>query len=93
MISVSGGPAASDGFPTIRSLATFPGPILLIASEDDWAFPKGTSAAIATAHQGNDTLLVVPGNGHALALIWGHPPEEGQVYAAIDSYLAQMLPK
>ena len=93
VLSVSGGPSASDGFPTVRSLATFPGPILLITSEDDWAFPKGTSAAIAAAHQGENTLLVVPGNGHALALVWQHPPEEGQVYAAIDAYLARVLPK
>ncbi len=91
VISVSGGPSQSDGFPTVRSLATFPGPILLITSEYDWVFPTGTGAAIAAAHHGEDTLVVVPGNGHALALVWRHPPEEGQVYAAIDSYLARVL--
>lgn len=91
VISVSGGPSASDGFPTVRSLATFRGPILLISSEEDWVFPTGTSAAIAAAHQGEDTLFVVPGNSHALAMVWRLAPEKGQVYAAIDSFLARVL--
>src|SRR5215475_5011583 len=35
VISVSGGPSPSEGFPTIRSLAAFRGPILLVSSKDD----------------------------------------------------------
>ena len=91
VISVSGGPSPSEGFPTIRSLATYPGPILLITSKEDWVFPRGTSAAIAAAHRGPDTLLVVPGSDHALAMVLDAPPEERQVYAAIDSFLARVL--
>ena len=90
VISVSGGPSPEEGFPTIRSLATYPGPILLISSKDDWVFPRGTSAAIAAAHHGPNTLLVVPGNEHALALLQDAPVRQ-QIYAAVDSFLARVL--
>ncbi len=53
-------------------------------------FPPGTSAAIAAAHHGPDTLLVVPGSEHALALLLDAPAER-QIYAAIDSFLARVL--
>ena len=90
VISISGGPSPEEGFPTIRSLATYPGPILLISSENDWVFPHGTTAAIAAAHHGPNTLLVVPGNGHALVLL-DDASLRRQIYAAIDTFLARVL--
>jgi dienelactone hydrolase len=89
VISISGGPSASEGFPTIRSLAAFPGPILLVSGKDDPVFPPGTSAAIAAAHRGPETLLIVPGSEHALALLDG--PSARQIYTAIDAFLARVL--
>lgn len=89
VISISGGPSPSEGFPTIRSLAAFRGPILLVSSKDDPVFPPGTSAAIAAAHHGPDTLLVVPGYEHALELLDG--PYSQRIYTAIDTFLARLL--
>jgi pimeloyl-ACP methyl ester carboxylesterase len=89
VLSVSGGPSAFEGFPTIRSVADYRGPILLISSKDDPVFRPGTSAAIAAAHRGPDTLLLVPGTDHALALLHGRFAR--RIYAAIDSFLARVL--
>jgi dienelactone hydrolase len=89
VFSVSGGPSSSEGFPSIESLATFHGPILLIASQDDPVFPPGTSRAIAAAHDGQETVLIVPGSAHALALLDG--PDGTRIRAAIDDFLKQVL--
>jgi pimeloyl-ACP methyl ester carboxylesterase len=89
VISISGGPSPSEGFPTIRSLAAFRGPILLVSSKDDPVFPPGTSAAIAAAHHGPDTLLMVPGSEHALELLNG--PYSHPITRAIDAFLARLL--
>jgi len=89
VISISGGPSPSEGFPTIRSLAAFRGPVLLVSSKDDPVFPPGTSAAIAAAHHGPDTLLVVPGYEHALQLLDG--PYSHRINTAIDAFLARLL--
>jgi pimeloyl-ACP methyl ester carboxylesterase len=90
VFSVSGGPSAVEGFPTVASLSAYRGPILLVSSVDDAVFPSGTSAAIAAAHAGAETVLLVPGSAHALALL--SDPEGGRVQAAIDRFLAQALP-
>lgn len=89
VFSVSGGPSASEGFPTVDSLSKFRGPILLISSQDDPVFPVGTSAAIAAAHAGSETVLVVPGQAHALALLRG--ADATRVQAALDAFLGQVL--
>ena len=89
VISISGGPSPSEGFPTIRSLAAFRGPILLVSSKDDPVFPPGTSAVIAAAHPGPDTLLVVPGSEHALQLLDG--PYSHRINTAIGAFLARLL--
>jgi len=89
VISVSGGPSPSEGFPTIGSLATFPGPVLLVCSQDDPVFPPGTSAAIAAAHHGPNTLVVVPGNEHALELLDG--PYSHRINSAINAFLGTQL--
>lgn len=89
VISISGGPSPSEGFPTIASLAAFPGPILLVSSADDPVFPHGTSAAIAAAHHGPTTLLVVPGYEHALELLDG--PYSPRINTAIDAFLTRLL--
>jgi len=89
VISVSGGPSATEGFPTIASLARFHGPVLLISSQDDPVFPPGTSRAIAAAHAraGTNDLILVPGQEHALALLAG--PNGRRIQAAIDAFLAR----
>jgi pimeloyl-ACP methyl ester carboxylesterase len=87
--TISGGPSPGEGFPTIGSLTAFRGPILLVSSTDDPVFPPGTSAAIAAAHHGPDTLLVVPGNQHALQLLDG--PYSHRITTAIDAFLARLL--
>src|SRR5262249_36991247 len=89
VFSVSGGPSSSEGFPSIGSLSTFHGPILLIASKDDPVFPPGTSPAIAAAHHGQETVLIVPGSAHALALLDG--PNATRIQTAIDDFLHHVL--
>jgi pimeloyl-ACP methyl ester carboxylesterase len=89
VISISGGPSAIEGFPSIPSLSAYRGPILLVSSKEDPVFPLGTSAAIAAAHRGPEKLLVVPGSDHALALLNGRYAR--RIYAAIDSFLARVL--
>jgi len=90
VFSVSGGPSLTEGFPTIASLARFAGPILLVSSTDDPTFPQGTSTRIARAHTaGPNTLLVVPGSQHALALLDGS--QGGRITSAIDAFLHRLL--
>jgi Phospholipase/Carboxylesterase len=93
VFSVSGGPSSSEGFPSIDSLSTYHGPILLVASESDPVFPPGTDAAIAAAHHGHhygqETVLIVPGSAHALALLDG--PDGARIQAAIDDFLTHVL--
>jgi pimeloyl-ACP methyl ester carboxylesterase len=88
VMSVSGGPFAADGYPTIRSVSQFRGPLLLVAARRDRVFPRGTSQSIAARHRGRDDLLVVPGSEHALALLDG--PHAGRVRAAIYRFLARV---
>ncbi|MDJ0347117.1 alpha/beta hydrolase [Streptomyces sp. H10-C2] len=89
MFSVSGGPSPDEGFPTIASLSTYRGPILLISSDDDAVFPPGTSAAIAAAHSGPETVLQIPGGAHALTLL--DESDGAMVRGAIDTFLAERL--
>jgi dienelactone hydrolase len=88
VMSVSGGPYEADGYPTIRSVSRFRGPLLLVTSRRDWVFPRGTSQSIAARHRGPDDLLVVPGNEHALSLLDG--PHAARVTAAIYRFLARV---
>lgn len=83
--SVSGGPSESEGFPTVRSLARFRGPVLLVDSEDDATFPPGTVRRIAARHKGPEQVLVLPGSDHALRLLEGE--HSGRVRAAIFDFL------
>ena len=88
VFSISGGPSAPEGFPTIESLATFHRPLLLVASETDPVFPVGTCAAIAAAaHKGEETVLLLPGSSHALALLNG--VDGNKVWTALDDFLAE----
>lgn len=89
VFSVSGGPSADEGFPTVASLSGFPGPILLIGSQDDPFFPGDTNRAIAAAHNGPEALLLVPGTAHALALLRGS--DGARVRAAVDRLLRQVF--
>jgi pimeloyl-ACP methyl ester carboxylesterase len=90
VFSVSGGPSAEEGFDTVASVSAYSGPILLVGSVDDPLFPKATTDAIAAAHIGPETVLTVPGSGHALALLRG--PDGARVRAALDEFLAEVLP-
>ena len=89
VFSVSGGPSPSEGFGTIASLSRFRGPILLVGSVDDPLFPSKTTAAIAAAHTGPEAVVIVPGSGHALALLEGS--DGTRVRAALDQFLARVL--
>jgi dienelactone hydrolase len=89
VFSVSGGPSSSEGFATVASLTQFRGPILLVGSVDDPLFPAATTAAIAEAHTGPETVLTLPGSSHALALLRG--PDAARVQAAVDQFLEQVL--
>jgi pimeloyl-ACP methyl ester carboxylesterase len=89
VFSVSGGPSQSEGYPTIEVLATFAGPVLLVSSEGDPVFPAGTTASIAAAHDGPETVLILPGSGHALALLDGATGD--RVRRAVAAFLTSVL--
>jgi pimeloyl-ACP methyl ester carboxylesterase len=89
VFSVSGGPSAAEGFPIVASLSVFRGPILLIWSEQDPVFPADTDALIAAAHDEPETMLMISGRGHALALLDG--PDGVTVRAAVDEFLRTVL--
>jgi len=89
VFSISGGPSATEGFPTVASLSRYSGPILLVSAADDAVFPKGTTEAIAKAHDGSETVLVVPGSAHALGLL--DSSDGPRVQAAIDLFLRRTL--
>jgi pimeloyl-ACP methyl ester carboxylesterase len=90
VFAVSGGPSPGEGFGSIRSLSTFPGPVLLIAARQDPVFPHGTNQRIAAAHRprGASTVVTVPGGAHALALLEESRPA---VERAIDGFLPDRL--
>lgn len=88
VLSVSGGPSPSDGYPTVRSVSRFDGPLLLVGARDDTVFPKGTDAAIAARHRGREQVLALSGYDHALALLDGDHGRE--VRAAIFAFLARV---
>lgn len=88
VLAVSGGPSPRDGFPSVASLATYPGPVLLIGSEEDGVWEPGVNQAIARAHKGPETVLTLPGGEHALGLLRVHGPA---VRKAINAFLAQVL--
>ena len=90
VFSVSGGPSSDEGFATVASLSQFRGPILLVGSVDDRLFPAATTAAIAAAHTGPETVLTIPGSSHALGLLRG--ADAARVQAALDQFLVQVLP-
>ncbi|MFI6317501.1 alpha/beta hydrolase [Nonomuraea sp. NPDC050556] len=89
VFSVSGGPSPSEGFATIESVSGFDGPILLISSEEDRVFPAGTNRRIAAAHNGPETVLMLPGSLHALSLLDG--PDKARVRKALDDFLTSVL--
>jgi pimeloyl-ACP methyl ester carboxylesterase len=89
VFSISGGPSANEGFPTVASLSRYRGPILLVSGADDAVFPQGTTEAIAKAHVGPETVLIVPGGSHALGLLDSN--DGTRVQAAIDLFLSQTL--
>ena len=90
VVAVSGGPSREDGYPSIASVSGFPGPLLLARARDDSVFPADTEKRIAAAHAGKETVLVLDGYEHALALLRGeHGPE---LRRAIYAFLAEVLP-
>ena len=75
VFSVSGGPSASEGYPSVASVSRYPGPLLLVAARQDPVFPHSTVHRIAARHDGEEQILLVPGDEHALALLDGeHGP-------------------
>lgn len=88
VLAVSGGPSPSDGYPSVASLGTYPGPILLIGSEEDGVWEPGVNQSIARAHKGQETVLTLPGGEHALGLLRVHGPA---VRKAITAFLQQVL--
>ena len=88
VLAVSGGPSATDGFPTVSSLGTYPGPVLLVGSEGDAVWEPGINESIARVHRGPETVLTLTGGEHALGLLRTHGPA---VRAAITAFLTRAL--
>lgn len=88
VLAVSAGPSERDGYPSVASLGTYPGPVLLIGAEGDAVWEPGINQSIARAHRGPETVLTVAGGEHALGLLRTHGPA---VRAAITAFLTRVL--
>jgi pimeloyl-ACP methyl ester carboxylesterase len=90
VLAVSAGPSETDGYPSVASLGTYAGPVLLVGAEGDAVWEPGINESIARAHPGPETVLTVAGGEHALGLLRTHGPA---VRAAITAFLTRVLGK
>lgn len=65
------------------------GPLLEISSREDLYFDSADARRLKALHPGPEAVLMVPGVLHGVDLLAG--PDEDEVRATIDRYLAQVL--
>jgi pimeloyl-ACP methyl ester carboxylesterase len=65
------------------------GPLLAISSREDMYFNRADARRLKALHPGPETVLMLPGVLHGVDLLGG--PDEDEVRATIDDYLARVL--
>jgi pimeloyl-ACP methyl ester carboxylesterase len=62
----------------------YPGPVLLVGTENDIYAPGGVTRRMAELHPGDEQVLLFPGSDHGIQLL---PRTQQQVVAFIDRVL------
>ena len=65
------------------------GPLLEISSKQDAYFDSADARRLRVLHPGPETVLMLPGSLHGIDLLEG--PQQEQVRAAVDAFLARVL--
>jgi hypothetical protein len=89
VVSVGAAPSEVDGYPTVTSLVTYRGPLLLMSSREESFAPASVTRRIAAAHPGGEQVVIWSGTDHGVSLFMG--PHEQQVTATVDRFLARVL--
>ena len=84
-----GGGIAPPGFDGRPGIRRWTGPVLAVGSRHDDLFDVRDAARLRALHPGPETVLMLPGDRHGIDLLDG--PNQGQVRASIDRFLARVL--
>jgi pimeloyl-ACP methyl ester carboxylesterase len=66
-------------------VAAYPGPVLLIGTENDMYAPGGVTRRMAEQHAGDEQVLLFPGGDHGIQLL---PRTQEQIEAFVDRVLS-----
>jgi pimeloyl-ACP methyl ester carboxylesterase len=69
----------------LAGVAAYPGPVLLVGTENDMYAPGGVTRRMAELHAGDEQVLLFPGSEHGIQLL---PRTRNQVEAFIDRVLS-----
>ena len=84
-----GGELTLPGFDGRAGIRKWRGPLLALGSEQDDFFDRRNARQLRRLHAGPETVVMVPGHAHGVALLDG--PRQAQVRAAVDRFLARVL--
>lgn len=69
----------------LAGVAAYPGPVLLVGTENDIYAPGGVTRRMAVLHAGDEQVLLFPGSEHGIQLL---PRAQKQIEAFIDRVLS-----
>jgi pimeloyl-ACP methyl ester carboxylesterase len=72
-------------FDALAGVAAYPGPVLLIGTENDMYAPGGVTRRMAEQHAGDEQVLLFPGGDHGIQLL---PRTQEQIEAFVDRVLS-----
>lgn len=84
-----GGELTLPGLDFRPGIARWHGPLLQLGSRTDHFFDAADARRLEALHPGDETVVVLPGRSHGVALLRG--PDGDRVRAAIDDFLDQVL--
>ena len=71
-------------FDAIAGVAAYPGPVLLVGTENDMYAPGGVTRRMAERHAGDEQVLLFPGGDHGIQLL---PRAQKQIEAFVERVL------
>ena len=83
VVSLSGEASFGD-LDNLDRIRAYPGPLLLVGSEDDGYTPGDATRNLARSHPGAEQVIILPGTAHGLALL-----TDSDVSNAVDRFLAR----
>ena len=72
-------------FDALAGVAAYPGPVLLVGTENDVYAPGGITRRMAEQHTGDEHVLLFPGGDHGIQLL---PRTQEQIEASVDRVLS-----